>query len=186
MCRCEGAQPAVNRAITTALVKVAAEAQQPPVAAELAQAAIDNAVDLLERQSGPSSNVQAGRAPPTTLLQDIPRLFTEQETVRTSSDKDTSEDASRSSRILEEHSHTDMKAAAGPTATMSDSVAARERQPRRTGALDFMHRTCNLVHDHLSQPLKATLNAHGMRTAGAESSKSFSTFPAAFITARTT
>ncbi len=138
LCRCEGAQPAANRAITVTLARLAAELQQPPVAVELAQAAIDAAADLLADQSaaGPSNSAQAGYASPAAMETDIPRLFPGQEDDQAASSNDATEDALRSSRILEEHSHSDTQR--GVQSRMPDSARKmphKGKTPRRTGGL---------------------------------------------------
>ncbi|KAK9867126.1 hypothetical protein WJX84_000721, partial [Apatococcus fuscideae] len=141
--RCEGLEPAANREITLALAKLAAELRQPPMAAELAQAAADSAASMLAQDAG--NITQAGAPPSAAASQDqIPRLLGPgavannhfaQDSIQ-GSPQDALDDTSRSAQILEMHSANEAGLAlAGPAGAAAAPCRpkAGARQHRRAG-----------------------------------------------------
>ena len=126
MCRCEGLEPAANRDITLTLAKLAKELAHPPMAAELAQAALDAAARLLS---------QAGSLPLASMQQPIPQLLKPADSAAISP-HEASESTSRSSQILELHSRAGAEDGVSGVSNPSKTPwrpRPAERRPRRQG-----------------------------------------------------
>ena len=126
VCRCEGLEPAANRDITLTLAKLARDLAHPPMAAELAQAALDAAAHLLS---------QADSLPLMTMQQPIQQLLKPADSAAISP-TEANESTSRSSQILELHSRAgaedQLSGAPNPSKTPWRPRPA-ERRPRRQG-----------------------------------------------------